>query len=153
MLKNGPAQKQCVGAGSTTGWLQEWLGFENHPASADGVKMTSLLTGQEVSFKADRHETTHCSSNIPDRQGDAAMTEMGSPGKRSKIQLPSTKAGLAWGVTAEAGVGWRVCVCVCVSLVSGVGGCYLPGNHRLGLSLHTDAHNDILTFSHRLVHE
>lgn len=29
-----------------------------------------------------------------------------------------------------------------------VSGCYSPGNHRLGLPLHTDAHSDVLAFSY-----
>lgn len=93
-----------------------------------------------MSFKAGRHEIAHRPSTSPteealDSQGGAAITEMGSQGKVCKVLLPSTKAGVA-------GVGDGV------SLVGAIGGCNLPGDHRLGLPLHADAHNDILTFSH-----
>lgn len=65
---------------------------------------------------------------------------MESQGKVPKVLLPSTKADLAWEMV------WGRDQSI-------TGGCYLPGDHRLGLPLHADAHDDILTFSYRLVHE
>lgn len=135
----------------------EWFGFKHHPASAVGVRRISLLQGKRYYSKLIDMKPliAPITEEALDRQGDAVIAEMGSQGKVSKVLLPSTKAGLAWEVV-EAGGGvslvGRGGVSLVggggVSLADGTGACYLPGDHRLGLPLDADAHNDILTFSY-----
>lgn len=57
-------------------------------------------------------------------------------GKSTKGPVPSARSQISQGQAWEEG-SWQVVV-----------SCYSPGDHWLGLPLHTDAHGNILAFSY-----